>query len=296
MGNGSPRLLGKVVSRTAAVALASLALAPSAFAGNGALGVTAPVVPATVPVSTPAVPAPAAPVVDAVATAVSTSHSSTGSRPVATGVASPSQILKTAASSPSLLPKVVAAATPSTGPSAGAGSSASAGRSALRRPSAAHPAGTANRRALHVSSPSILASPPKRGSSSPLPSFSRPGASDRDRNAAMTSGREPATPGPAPELPQIPSPLPAAFSGGAAGGATAGLMVLLLALAAELAILATPGIGRKVSLLLAAPRPHPYLLRLERPDYPRVAGFSGRSPGGSPALARPQKEQPCSAN
>jgi hypothetical protein len=42
--------------------------------------------------------------------------------------------------------------------------------------------------------------------------------------------------------------------------------LLLLALAAALAIFRAPPLGRRASLLLAAPRPHAYLLQLERPD------------------------------
>jgi hypothetical protein len=55
---------------------------------------------------------------------------------------------------------------------------------------------------------------------------------------------------------------------GGAGGATssAGIALLLFALAAEAAALAAPGLGRRIGAVLAAPRPYPYLLRLERPD------------------------------
>jgi hypothetical protein len=56
-------------------------------------------------------------------------------------------------------------------------------------------------------------------------------------------------------------------AGGALGGGNAaGIGFLLLALALTAAAVAPPRAKRRVRTLFAAPRPHPFLLRLERPD------------------------------
>jgi hypothetical protein len=56
-------------------------------------------------------------------------------------------------------------------------------------------------------------------------------------------------------------------AGGAlSGGGGAGLVLLLLALMAATAGLVPPRATQRPLALFAAPRPHPFLLRLERPD------------------------------
>jgi hypothetical protein len=57
------------------------------------------------------------------------------------------------------------------------------------------------------------------------------------------------------------------MTSGAGGGAPSGGTVLLLfALAAGGIDLARPSLRRRIAGALGAPRPYPYLLRLERPD------------------------------
>jgi hypothetical protein len=55
-------------------------------------------------------------------------------------------------------------------------------------------------------------------------------------------------------------------AGGALAGGGAGIVLLLLAVIAAAAGFAPPGATRRVRALFTAPRPHPFLLRLERPD------------------------------
>jgi hypothetical protein len=50
------------------------------------------------------------------------------------------------------------------------------------------------------------------------------------------------------------------------GGSGAGIGLLMLALLAAAAAFAPPGATQRVRALFAVPRPHPFLLRLERPD------------------------------
>jgi hypothetical protein len=84
----------------------------------------------------------------------------------------------------------------------------------------------------------------------------------------MAVGAISRVPGPAPRLPDLPAPAPSGFglANSGAAGAAAGLALLLFGLAARFALLRPPPLGRRISLLLAAPRPYTYLLQLERPD------------------------------
>jgi hypothetical protein len=56
------------------------------------------------------------------------------------------------------------------------------------------------------------------------------------------------------------------FAAAGTGGTAIGFALLLFALAAELAVLGLPRLGRRVLPLFPAARPYPYLLQLERPD------------------------------
>lgn len=110
---------------------------------------------------------------------------------------------------------------------------------------------------------------PQRLSSAP----SLPRVISSPREASSHGSAEPmvppgSNPTPAPPAPRLPLPLPFAIGLGGMSWASAahGSGLLLLALAAALALGGLPRLGRRVSLLIAAPRPYPYLLPLERPD------------------------------
>ncbi len=89
--------------------------------------------------------------------------------------------------------------------------------------------------------------------------------SSRELTATRTSpiaNRKQSTP----RLPQLPPPRHNGIPAGG-GPTTSGVVLLLLfALAAELALLAAPRLGRRLSLHVLPPRPFAYLLELERPD------------------------------
>jgi hypothetical protein len=86
------------------------------------------------------------------------------------------------------------------------------------------------------------------------------------RVASLGNGRLPGVSAPEVQLPPLPLPAPSGFAAAAAGAPTGGTLTLLLLVLAAALVLAVPRLARKVSLRLAAPRPFPYLLRLERPD------------------------------
>jgi hypothetical protein len=133
-----------------------------------------------------------------------------------------------------------------------------------RAPTASHIATT---RHLGAKGFSPNRKPASRGSSPPrLADSSRIGAPVRGPSRMAARAVSPVQ-GPAPRVPDLPVPAPFGFglmSSGATGAATG--FALLLALAAGFALLRAPPLGRRVSLLLAAPRPYVYLLQLERPD------------------------------
>ena len=238
MGNGSPGLLRQFVQRTALVALASLGFAPSAFADDGivTVSVSAEPVVASVTVAPPSQPVPAS--------APSTPSSATVT-PVATPLSS---------AHPAVQATVDA-------------SGAKARMHVATAPSAPAPRGAVTRRAT----PKDLSPSQKPASRR---SFALRGA-DSSRIGAPVRGPFPEAsradspvPGPAPRVPQTPPPAPYDFglAGSSGAAVAAGLGLLPLALTAGFALLRAPPLGRRVSLLLAAPRPHAFLLQLERPD------------------------------
>jgi hypothetical protein len=234
MGNGSPRLLEQLVRRTAVVALASLVFAPNAFADDAVVTVTADVgaVQAGVTVaapdtqSAPATPAAPAPAVPAA--------------PPAVEAASPLARVQAAA------PDVGAA---TFAPTSNPVSEVSAGMS-----SAASRARIAKFRRSQLAERVRPSLPQRLGSIPRLPSA----AASRGATRAAASS---------PPVPRFPIPSPSTFGfDGTSAAAPVGVGLLLLLLAAELAVLGTPGLGRRLGLGALSPRSHPHLFRLERPD------------------------------
>jgi hypothetical protein len=235
MGNGSPRLLSKFVRRTAAVTLVALYMAPSAFADDAviAVSVSAGPVATSVAVAAPtAPPAPAAPAAPATP--------ATPEVPV-TPVASPL---------PSAHSAVQATVDAIVKPAPNHGAKSSAVKPAPRRILSPTKQPASRRAAALRSAGSSRIGAPVRG---PLPQVPSAGSPVR---------------GPAPRSPQLPAPAPSdlGFAGTSSTGGAPSLGFLLFALAAALAIARAPALGRRVSLLLAPPRPHAHLLQLERPD------------------------------
>jgi hypothetical protein len=228
MGNGSPRLLTKLLRRTGLLLLGSLAFAANAFADDGGLGVPVNAAPVPVPVSVPALPT---------APAAAPTAPSVPVTPVATPLAStvhPVQV--TADASP---PVTQVAPLPTT----------------RRAPSHAQKSFSPTKK------------PTVRGTASPRRAgSSRIGVSVRGAFPMAAAAVSP-THGPAPRLPAPPVPSPFGFGASSSGdSAPAPSPLLLVAIALALALLRAAPLGRAVPLILAAPRPHPYLLRLERPD------------------------------
>jgi hypothetical protein len=247
MGIGSPRLLGQFVLRTALAALVSFACAPSALADDGGIvadsGQVGPVAAAmTVPAASPA------------GTEAAQGSPSTPATPVATplsSTASPVQAtVDTSGSQPRVRVRTIVAPPSSIHVATAAGNDRQAVRRGLSKDLS-----SSQEPATRLSFPLGVA-----GSS-------RIGAPVRGLLPPASRADSP-VPGPAPRVPEIPSPAPSGlgFAGPSSAAAGAGIALLLLALAAWLALLRAPGLGRRVSLLLAAPRPYPYLLQLERPD------------------------------
>jgi hypothetical protein len=246
MGIGSPRLLGQFVRRTALAALVSFACAPSALADDGGIvavsGQVGPVAAATtVPAASPPAGTEAAP-----------GSPSTPATPVATplsSTASPVQAtVDTSGSQPRVRVRTIVAPPSSIHVATAAGNDRQAVRRGLSKDLS-----SSQEPATRLSFPLGVA-----GSS-------RIGAPVRGLLPPASRADSP-VPGPAPRVPEIPSPAPSGLGFAGPSSAGAGIALLLLALAAWLALLRAPGLGRRVSLLLAAPRPYPYLLQLERPD------------------------------
>ncbi len=229
MGNGSPRLLTQLLRRTGLLLLGSLAFAPNAFADDGLLAaaVNAAPVPVSVPVTVPAAPAPpAAPEVPAT--------------PVATPVPTTVQAVQATVDT---RPATAHVAVPPP----------------VRRPAPSPPA---QRKTFSPSQ-----KPTARGTASPHAAGSpRIGVPVRWASPMAARAVSP-TRGPVPRQPPPPAPLPFGFGHTISNdGAPVPPVLLLIALAAAFALLRAAPLGGAVPLLLAAPRPHPYLLRLERPD------------------------------
>jgi hypothetical protein len=235
MGNGSPRLLSRFLRRTALVALGALYFAPSAFADDAVVSVSvnagpiAPSVAVELPTAAVRADPPAAPV---------------------TPVASPL---------PSANPPVQATlgAKTSTAPVA-VGTTHAVPGSAATTPAERTPRKllSSNKKPAHQRAAALGAADSSRIGASvrgPFPEVARAGSPVRE---------------PAPRVPQAPAPAPSGLglAGSNGTGSAPAFGFLLLALAAALAIARAPTLGRRVSLLLTAPRPHAHLLQLERPD------------------------------
>jgi len=234
MGNGSPRLLKQLVRRTAVVALASLVFAPSAFADDGVVTVSADLGAVSATVAVPVEQAQSAP---PRATVAAPSPASSVAVPVA-----PQPVKTPAAADPGLRPSTPAQMADSM-PEASSGMSST---SSSRR--------VANLRRSELAQrerPSL----PQRPVSIPR---LMPAAASRGASRAAASS---------PPVPRFPIPSPSTFGlGGTSTAAPVGVSLLLLVLAAELAVLGSPGLGRRLRLPALSPRSHPYLFRLERPD------------------------------
>jgi hypothetical protein len=262
VGIGSPRLLRQLVRRTAVGVLAALAFAPSAFADDGVLGSSATVGPVTVSTSVGGASEPAT---------VNASVSPDSSSPaVATPVAKPHVQRAQSASVGGVAVIVSSAGTPSIQAAVDTGLAPQLQRS--RSPLISPQSRMSRREATNVAKRldgrrnlSRVASSNERGRAPALsrsPWIQTPGTGSLSAQTAST---------PAPlwyETPRFPAPEPPTPSSGVAGTAGSGIggALLLFALAAGLAAMGIPGLGRLISPPLAAPRPHPYLLQLERPD------------------------------
>jgi len=242
MGTGSPRLLKRLVLRTAAATFIGLVFAPSALADDIGIGSTLATVGGTVqetsalPRAATQSPATALPAVPSVATPVAERMATPVAQPQAT--AETTGVATTSAAAPSA--RTQSRPSPS-----------------VRRPARPHHRGEASQQLGG-------ASPSPRTSLSPGEALV---ARTADFPSRPRSSSAPAPPRPqAPSPPPWPSPFSLGLSGSDSGPAGVGLGLLLLVLATELGVLGAPGLGRRVSLLLATPRSYPFLLRLERPD------------------------------
>jgi hypothetical protein len=230
MGNGSPRLLTQLLRRTGLLLLGSLAFAPNAFADDGLLSTAVDAVPVPISVSDTVPAAPAAPAAP-----------SAPATPVATPVpATVHAVQATVDTRPAAAP--IAASLP------------------VQRPAP-------SRRATARKSFYPAQKPTARGAASPSPAgSSRTGVPVRGTFPMAAHAVSPAR-GPVPRPSAPPVPLPFSFDHTTSNDpAPVPPLLLLVALAAAFALLRVASLGRAVPLLLAAPRPHPYLLRLERPD------------------------------
>jgi hypothetical protein len=253
MGNGSPRLLRHLLVRTSACVLAMLVFAPPASADAGLVSVATPE-PAIQSVGVQlqsAVPAAAAiptPVstIGRAATPASTPRipmESAAPRALATSVARTSSVDR----QPSSVDRqpVSGRSTPQQRPGrdAAAVSADSPSRHRTTTPQSAAGGIAATARVATVPTPDARAIH--------LTRHVQPG------DGPERAGRAP--------LPQPPAPLPS-MDGAAGGASSAAIALLLFALAAEAAAFVPPGVRRRIASAVGAPRPYPYLLRLERPD------------------------------
>jgi hypothetical protein len=256
MGNGSPRPLRHLLVRTAACVLALLTFAPPASADAGLVSVAGAAAPdpaiANVGVSPLAVVETAADIARPVTTAAEAPVTTAERR--ATPVATPQIAVSTPI--PSALATNVAAAPPGD-PVPPRGHS-----SPQQRPLHATVARSASP-SRHPTTPQSAAGGIAAGGR--VATVPGPDARAIELTRQAQPGAGPAGTG-RPPLPLPPAPFP--LGGGAGDGAPpAGtVLVLLFALAAEAAALIPPSLRRRIVMALAAPRPYPYLLRLERPD------------------------------
>jgi hypothetical protein len=254
MGIGSPRPLTRLIARAAAAAAVALFFAPAAFADGlvpgGLVGGTPA---ASVPVPVPSTPA-ALPVaaVNMVAPPTPQPAPTHVASVAATPVASVSNIVESA-TVPRLATHV---ATLTKHPQATASSSQ---RAAAPTPAAHSRTTTPNRPANERLFAHSLASSPATTALPALQARSSHVGPQQNAGSPTAGIRRP-------QLPQPPAPLPAGAGGAVGGSAGATGFLLLFGLALAAAALAPPGLSRRFRALLAALRPHPFLLRLERPD------------------------------
>jgi hypothetical protein len=263
MGNGSPRLLRHLLVRASACVAAMFWFAPPASADAGlvtAAGAAVPdpgiqsvggVSPQSAVQAAAAIPTPAT-------TAASAPVNADGrpATPLATPVATPQIPVEKAI--PAVLATTVANASsvdrpaPTGHPTPQQRRSARAADARSAALSSRHPTTTPQSAAGGIAAAARVAT------------VLEPNVRSIRLTHPAQPGARPAGTGRAP-LPQPPAPLP--LTSGAGGGASpGGIALLLFALAAEGLILAVPGFLRRIAGVLGAPRPFPYLLRLERPD------------------------------
>ena len=235
MGNGSPRLLSRFVRRTVLAALAALYFTPSAFADDAvvAVSVNAGPIAASVAIEVPTAPVPA----DVPAAPVT---------PVASPLPSPNPPVQATLDAKTSTASVAVATTRPV-PASAATTPADRTPRKLLSP---------NKRPAHRRAAALGAADSSRIGASvrgPFPKAARAGSPVRE---------------PAHRVPQAPAPAPSGLglAGSNGTGSAAAVGFLLLALAAAFAVARAPTLGRRVSLLLTAPRPHAHLLQLERPD------------------------------
>ena len=234
MGIGSPRLLGKLVRRTAVTFIVALGFAPSAFADNPIASLSANAGSTSATVSVAVAPTPSVDVKAALT------------------APSPSQLPALAPAAPSA--PAVHAALGTTRTTIGVTAPTSASITRGRQFALAHAA------SARESQTNLLSSSRRRGAST-----SRTAAATLFRQ--LTTVRTSPTAGPAPRAPRLPQlPAPVGFTAAGSTASSAAVALLLLALGMELAVLAMPRLGRRLALLASAPRPYAYLLDLERPD------------------------------
>ena len=273
MGNGSPRLLTRFVRRTAVAVLTALAFAPSAFADDALVGASATVGPVTVtasvggtsePVPVQA-PADVAPVSRPVATSVAEQHKQTVRAASQQAVRAASQNAEAITAGVTEAPIVRAALdTPVAPQTQRATSPTPSPKARIPRRNATNVAKQSQRRRSLLLT--IVSSPERGRATAPMQAAALPRSLPAQTLAAGALVTK-TTPGGA-ETPQFPPPGPPTFGLGATGaaGSGSGFGFLLFALAAGLALLGLPSLGRRVLPYLAAARPYPYLLQLERPD------------------------------
>jgi len=263
MGIGSPRLLGQLVARSALAAVTALVLAPHAFAGGLAptgtppvpASVTSPVSQAQVALpSVPALPAPT-PAARPPKRAAHSTVTAARSTPIAQATSVASSQIPVQPASPSGLATTVTKH----------GSAPEPSRPAAQRSARKAPAVTRRHAGVQAAGTSAGRPSPAGAITSGLSTL-QAGDLRLERLLPQITPRPAASPSDGSPLPQPPAPLSPGAGGAFSGGGGAGLVLLLLAVMAATAGLVPPDATRRLLPLFAAPRPHPFLLRLERPD------------------------------
>jgi hypothetical protein len=250
MGIGSPRLLGQLVARSALVAVAALVLAPHAFAGGLA------------PTGTPTVPASVANTVSQAQAALPSDPAL--SAPIVTAARSTPIAQATSVATSRIPVQTVSLSSLATAVTK-QGRLHEPSRPAAQRSARKAPVVTRRQAGVQAAGTSAGRPRPAGAITSGLSSL-QAGDLRLERFLPQLTPRPDASPSDGSPLPQPPAPLSPGAGGAFSGGGGAGLVLLLLALIAATAGLVPPDATRRLLALFAAPRPHPFLLRLERPD------------------------------